>query len=127
MKEGMVTNINEVPNAGVATVAAEKPGAYDYRIPIRMTREERAVIGKKAQDNNLSVSRYLVTVATCETDIRPEDQARLLRLKSYFDDAATRLQNLTILPLFRAQDEGATPVCGVLPAGNANDKAGHHH
>lgn len=85
-----------------------KPDGYSYRIPIRMTREERARIGQKAQAANLSMSRYLVTSAMYydeqerhETDLSEGDQTRLRRFQSYFDEAATRLRSLSALPIFK--------------------------
>ena len=79
----------------------EGPGRYPYRIPIRMTRRERAIIGQKANDRNLSVSRFLVESATTESNLRSEDRRRLLRLKDYFDEAARRLQAFSALPVFQ--------------------------
>ena len=79
----------------------EEPGRYPYRITIRMTRRERAVIGRKANDCDLSLSRFLVESATAETVLRSEDRGRLLRLKDYFDEAAQRLQAFSALPVFQ--------------------------
>lgn len=78
----------------------EEPGRYPYRITIRMTRRERAMIGRKASDCDLSLSRFLVESATAESSLRSEDRGRLLRLQTYFDDAARRLQAFSALPVF---------------------------
>ena len=88
-------------------VSHEPPSAkgYAYRIPIRMTQGERAVIGRKAHAANVSMSRYLVAAALHqkreETDLCPGDLARLQRFQAYVEDAATRLRSLSALPVFR--------------------------
>lgn len=82
----------------------EDRGHYPCRIPIRMTAAERAVIGKSACAADLSVSRYLVELATQGRVARPEDRARLRYLQALFQDAAARVQALLSSPLMAHED-----------------------
>ena len=86
---------------------AVKSERFTYRITIRMTRRERAIIGKKAQECDLSVSRYLVEAGTRETNLLPEEARRLVRLKSYFEEAGEHIRGLSALPLWREYGQGS--------------------
>ena len=76
---------------------------YPCRLPIRMTQEERAIIGKKACALNLSISRYLVENGV--GDKQREDPARLRYLQILFQDAADKAKSLLASPLFTPKDE----------------------
>ena len=77
---------------------------YPVRIPIRMTQEERATIGKSACALNRSISRYLVELATTtpasvagegknqKAVLLPEDKARLSFLRALFHRATEKVQ-----------------------------------
>ena len=77
---------------------------YEYRIPIRMTRGERVLIGRSACAVNMSVSRYLVENATTKRPLKAEDGARLRYLQELF--AQTSLSVDALLPLV-SEREGA--------------------
>lgn len=49
-------------------------GRYPVRIPVRMTKAERALIGKSAGALHRSISRYLVELATSGKATLPSDR-----------------------------------------------------
>ena len=75
-----------------------------YRISIRMTSEERKIIGQKATRVHLSLSRFLVESALSDEVITPQDKARLRWLLSLFEKMSDRLRSLSDCPaLLRAE------------------------
>ena len=73
---------------------------FNFCIPVRMTAEERRIIGRGATALQRSISRYLVEVATKGSHIRPEERARLRILLTAFGDTERELQGLLGLSLF---------------------------
>ena len=84
---------------------------FSYRIPIRMTAEERSVIGKSAYALNRSISRYLVELAIKGPTFVPEERARLRLLLSLFREAQSELQGLLRFSLFTEATQGKAEVC----------------
>ena len=85
---------------------------FSYRIPIRMTPEERKIIGKSANTLNRSISRYLVELATKGPAFLPEEKARLRLLLSMFREARGELQGLLGMSIFAEATQGRADVCG---------------
>lgn len=70
-----------------------RQGRYPVRIPIRMTHDERALIGQRATALHLSISRYLVDLATrSKAPLFPEDKQRLAFLRALFAGASEKVQ-----------------------------------
>ena len=69
------------------------PGRFPVRIPVRMTQEERATIGKNACALNRSISRYLVELATgSNARLLPENKAQTKFLQSLFHAATEKVR-----------------------------------
>ena len=69
------------------------PGRFPVRIPVRMTQEERATIGRNACALNRSISRYLVELATSDKSRPlPEDRAQTKFLHSLFHAATEKVR-----------------------------------
>ena len=81
-----------------------KKRRYPYRIPIRMTHEERRLIGQLACAVNLSVSRYLVESSLTGRAKREKDRARLQSLLALFEDTGDRIQRLLLSPLLAGKE-----------------------
>lgn len=92
--------------------AREETRHFSYRIPIRMTPEERKIIGKSATTLNRSISRYLVELATKGPAFLPEEKARLRMLLAMFREARGELQALLGMSLFVEATQGRGDVCG---------------
>jgi hypothetical protein len=73
---------------------------FSYRIPIRMTPEERRIIGRSACALNRSISRYLVELATNPAPFQPEEKARLRSLLALFKETGRELEGLLGMALF---------------------------
>ena len=87
-----------MPPALTSALASQR--RYPIRIPIRMTRRERAVIGKRACSLNRSISRYLVELATAgPVGATPEDRARLTFLYALFQSGIEKVQTTLDLPV----------------------------
>lgn len=69
-----------------------------YRISIRMSAEERKIIGRKATLAHLSISRFLVETALHEGAMSPQDKMRLRWLLTLFEKTAERLTSLSDCP-----------------------------
>jgi uncharacterized protein (DUF1778 family) len=69
-----------------------------YRISIRMSAEERKLIGRKATLAHLSISRFLVETAVHDGAISPHDKMRLRWLLTLFEKTAERLASLSECP-----------------------------
>jgi hypothetical protein len=85
---------------------------FSYRIPIRMTLEERRIIGTSATALNRSISRYLVDLAVKGQTIRPEEKSRLRILLVMFREAHTELQGLLGMSMFADATAGRAEVQG---------------
>ena len=86
-----------------------------YRISIRMTTDERKIIGRKAFLANLSVSRFLVEAACSEAALLPQDRTRLRWLLALFHRTGERLRSLSLLPLLsQAGPEARQELLSVL-------------
>lgn len=94
------------------SLASDETRHFSYRIPIRMTPEERKVIGKSANALNRSISRYLVELATKGPAFLPEEKARLRLLLAMFREARKELQGLLGMSLFADATQGRADVCG---------------
>ena len=94
--------------------ASDESRYYSYRIPIRMTPEERKVIGRSAYALNRSISRYLVELATKGPNFLPEEKARLRMLLTVFREAQSELQGLLGMSLFADATQGKAEICGSI-------------
>ena len=72
-----------------------------YRISIRMSAEERKVIGRKATLANLSISRFLVESALSEAAMLPQDKMRLRWLLTLFEKTGERLRSFCDCPTLK--------------------------
>lgn len=92
-------------SSALSSPAAAPQGRYPVRIPIRMTAEERAVIGKAACALHLSISRYLVELATAKeantsVQLRPEDRARVQFLQALFQGTSEKIKAVLVSERF---------------------------
>ena len=86
------------------------PGRYPCRLPIRMTPDERAIIGRKATTLDLSISRFLVESGVSDKPGSATDPARLRYLQVLFQDAANKVNALLASPLFAVKNEATSEV-----------------
>lgn len=89
------------PSSVLSSPSTAPQGRFPVRIPIRMTAEERAVIGKAACALHLSISRYLVELATTKeagtaaaapAQLGQEDRARVQFLQALFQGAGEKIK-----------------------------------
>ena len=86
-------------------------GRFPVRLPIRMTGEERAIIGKAAFLHNRSISRFLVELATLEKPpLRGEERARIRFLHALFSGATDKVK--TALASERWANEEGEEIAG---------------
>lgn len=104
-------NENRSPASSDARLITTDARHFSYRIPIRMTPDERKIIGKSAQALNRSVSRYLVELATKGPAFRPEEKARLRFLLSLFREARGELEGVLGMSRFADITHSRADVC----------------
>lgn len=89
------------------TPSQPKDKKSTYRISIRMSVEERKILGRKATSAHLSLSRFLVETALSDTVIAPQDKARLRWLLTLFQRTRDRLRALSASPALSQMDAAA--------------------